>query len=146
MYHLVSGFYKLLTKKDEFNVLILGLDNAGKSTFLETAKTKFTKNYKGMNLQYITTTVGLNIGQIEMAGVRLSFWDLGGQKELQSLWDKVIPVLFSLSWRFTIFSFSTTMSLMQLFTWWTRTIESEWMNPKSFSTRWLRTKTCLAFR
>lgn len=89
MYHLATGFFKLLTRKDEYNVLILGLDDAGKSTFLETAKTKFTKNYKGMNLQFITTTVGLNIGQIDLAGVRLSFWDLGGQKELQSLWDKV---------------------------------------------------------
>jgi len=24
-----------------------------------------------------------------MEGVRLNFWDLGGQEELQSLWDKV---------------------------------------------------------
>jgi ADP-ribosylation factor related protein 1 len=87
MYHLITGFYKLLTKKDEYNVLILGLDDAGKSTFLETAKTKFTKNYN--KNKFITTTVGLNIGQIDLAGVRLSFWDLGGQKELQSLWDKV---------------------------------------------------------
>ena len=30
MFHLISGFYTLLTQKDEYNVLILGLDNAGK--------------------------------------------------------------------------------------------------------------------
>ena len=24
-----------------------------------------------------------------MKGIRLNFWDLGGQEELQSLWDKV---------------------------------------------------------
>lgn len=42
-----------------------------------------------MNPNKITTTVGLNIGQIDLQGVRLSFWDLGGQEELQSLWDKV---------------------------------------------------------
>lgn len=41
-----------------------------------------------MNLNSITTTVGLNIGQIDISGIRLSFWDLGGQLELQSLWDK----------------------------------------------------------
>ena len=90
MYHLTTGIYKYLTRKEVYNVLILGLDDAGKSTFLETAKTKFIKNYKGLNLKSITMTVGLNIGQIDMEGVRLSFWDLGGQKELQSLWDKVI--------------------------------------------------------
>lgn len=30
MFHLISGFYTLFTQKDEYNVLILGLDNAGK--------------------------------------------------------------------------------------------------------------------
>jgi ADP-ribosylation factor related protein 1 len=42
-----------------------------------------------MNPSKITTTVGLNIGKIDIAGIRLNFWDLGGQEELQSLWDKV---------------------------------------------------------
>uniref|UniRef100_A0A0K8TN62 ADP-ribosylation factor-related protein 1 n=1 Tax=Tabanus bromius TaxID=304241 RepID=A0A0K8TN62_TABBR len=88
MYTLVNGFYKYLTKKEEYCVLILGLDNAGKTTYLEAAKTKFNKNYKGMNPAKITTTVGLNIGQIDIHGVTLVFWDLGGQQELQSLWDK----------------------------------------------------------
>ncbi|KNC26909.1 hypothetical protein FF38_10939 [Lucilia cuprina] len=88
MYTLLNGFYKYLTQKDEYCVVILGLDNAGKTTYLEAAKTKFTKNYKGMNPSKITTTVGLNIGSIDVQGVRLNFWDLGGQHELQSLWDK----------------------------------------------------------
>lgn len=106
-----------MVEKDEYCVLILGLDDAGKTvwgnfrwsyvkagkftalsngnsnfadsqTYLEAAKTRLTKNYKGMNPKHITTTVGLNIGQIDIAGIRLSFWDLGGQQELQSLWDK----------------------------------------------------------
>jgi hypothetical protein len=38
---------------------------------------KFTKGYKGMNLKFITTTVGLNIGEINISGIKLSFWDLG---------------------------------------------------------------------
>lgn len=111
MYTLVTGFYKYLTQKDEYNILILGLDNAGKTvrqidhtihagkvlkifknnfqTYLEKAKATFTKNYRGMNPAKITTTVGLNIGEINVEGVTLSFWDLGGQQELQALWDKV---------------------------------------------------------
>jgi len=88
MYTLLNGFYKHITQKDEFFVLILGLDNAGKSTFLESAKTRFVKDYKGKNLGKITTTVGLNIGKIDTNGFRLNFWDLGGQQELQALWDK----------------------------------------------------------
>ena len=31
MYTLFSGLYRYLTIKDEYNVLILGLDNAGKT-------------------------------------------------------------------------------------------------------------------
>ena len=29
------------------------------------------------------------VGKIDIGGIRLNFWDLGGQEELQSLWDKV---------------------------------------------------------
>lgn len=61
----------------------------GFQTYLECSKTKFKKNYKGINPGKITTTVGLNIGNIDIHRVSLNFWDLGGQTELQSLWDKV---------------------------------------------------------
>lgn len=88
MYTLLHGFYKYMVQKDEYCVLILGLDNAGKTTYLEATKTKFSKKYKAMNPNRITTTVGLNIGKIDVDGVSLNFWDLGGQQELQSLWDK----------------------------------------------------------
>lgn len=88
MYTLLSGLYRAITQKEEFSVLILGLDNAGKTTFLESAKTTFTKDYRGVNPSKITATVGLNIGNITVDGVVLNFWDLGGQEELQALWDK----------------------------------------------------------
>nr|XP_053636416.1 ADP-ribosylation factor-related protein 1-like [Cherax quadricarinatus] len=88
MFSLFYGLYKYLFKKDEFFVLILGLDNAGKTTYLEAAKTKFTTGYKGLNPSKITTTVGQNVGGITYAGIKLSFWDLGGQEELQPLWEK----------------------------------------------------------
>ncbi|XP_040131519.1 ADP-ribosylation factor-related protein 1 isoform X2 [Ictidomys tridecemlineatus] len=88
MYTLLSGLYKYMFQKDEYCILILGLDNAGKTTFLEQSKTRFNKQYKGMSLSKITTTVGLNIGTVDVGKTRLMFWDLGGQEELQSLWDK----------------------------------------------------------
>nr|KAF6421688.1 ADP ribosylation factor related protein 1 [Rousettus aegyptiacus] len=88
MYTLLSGLYKYMFRKDEYCVLILGLDNAGKTTFLEQSKTRFNKNYKAMSFSKITTTVGLNIGTVDVGQARLMFWDLGGQEELQSLWDK----------------------------------------------------------
>ena len=59
MYTLLSGLWKEWTQKDDFYVLILGLDNAGKSTFLESAKAKFTKDYKGQNPNKITCLVAV---------------------------------------------------------------------------------------
>uniref|UniRef100_F7DJ61 ADP ribosylation factor related protein 1 n=1 Tax=Equus caballus TaxID=9796 RepID=F7DJ61_HORSE len=98
MYTLLSGLYKYMFQKDEYCILILGLDNAGKTTFLEQSKTRFNKNYKGMSLSKITTTVGLNIGTVDVGKSRLLFWDLGGQEELQSLWDKVWGISQTLLW------------------------------------------------
>lgn len=88
MFALFSGLWKYLFQKDEYCVLILGLDNAGKSTLLEQIKRMYGKNYSGLPFEKITTTVGLNIGKINMSHVKLIFWDLGGQQELQTLWDK----------------------------------------------------------
>ena len=74
MFTLLSGLYKYLTQKDEYFILILGLDNSGKTTYLEQVKTKFTANYKMMNPSKITTTVGCNIGKVDIGTVRLNFW------------------------------------------------------------------------
>lgn len=41
-----------------------------------------------MPLEKITSTVGLNVARVELGPARLIFWDLGGQEDLQSLWDK----------------------------------------------------------
>lgn len=74
MYTLLSGFYQYLTQKDDYFVLLLGLDNSGKTTYLEQVKAKFCPEYKMMNPAKITSTVGCNIGKVEIASVRLNFW------------------------------------------------------------------------
>ncbi|CAG0890133.1 unnamed protein product [Cyprideis torosa] len=88
MFTLLYGFWKWFFQKDEFFVLILGLDNAGKTTYLEQLKAKFLKKYRALHPTKVTTTVGLNIAKVDVHGLRYNFWDLGGQEELQSLWDK----------------------------------------------------------
>lgn len=35
MYHLLSGLYAEWTRKEQFNILMLGLDGAGKTSLLE---------------------------------------------------------------------------------------------------------------
>ncbi|CAL8070917.1 unnamed protein product [Orchesella dallaii] len=88
MYTLFSGLYRYLTQNEEYCVVILGLDDAGKTTYLEAVKAAMSKDYKRMDPSRITPTVGLNTGQVETTGIAIQFWDLGGQAELQTLWDK----------------------------------------------------------
>ncbi|ORZ14663.1 ADP-ribosylation factor family-domain-containing protein [Absidia repens] len=87
MYTLLSGLYHHLTQKEEYNVLIIGLDNAGKTTLLERIKSTFMGTI-GLSPDKIAPTVGLNIGRIEVQGARIKFWDLGGQQDLQSIWSR----------------------------------------------------------
>ena len=47
MYTLLSGAYKHYFRKDEYCILILGLDDSGKTTFLEQTKIKFSKGESG---------------------------------------------------------------------------------------------------
>ena len=89
MYTLLSGLWKWWFQKDEYCILIIGIDNAGKTTLLEQLKRKYaSKKYRGIPFERISPTVGMNIGQVELANKRLVLWDLGGQKELQTLWNK----------------------------------------------------------
>ncbi|CAG8609104.1 6632_t:CDS:10 [Ambispora leptoticha] len=87
MYTLFSGLHEYLTRKEEFYILMLGLDKAGKTTLLERIKSIFN-GVVGLSPDKITQTVGLNIGKIDLNRARLIFWDLGGQTELRSLWEK----------------------------------------------------------
>jgi len=87
MYTLLSGFYAHLTRKEEFYVIILGLDNAGKTTLLERIKQIFL-GVKGLSPEQVTPTVGLNVGKVDMNRCRVNFWDLGGHRDLQSIWEK----------------------------------------------------------
>ncbi|GBC21350.2 ADP-ribosylation factor-related protein 1-like [Rhizophagus irregularis DAOM 181602=DAOM 197198] len=87
MYTLLSGLHEYLTRREEFYVIILGLDNAGKTTLLERIKSIFL-GVVGLSPNRIAPTVGLNIGKIDINRARLNFWDLGGQRDLHGIWEK----------------------------------------------------------
>uniref|UniRef100_A0AC34QFP5 ADP-ribosylation factor-like protein n=1 Tax=Panagrolaimus sp. JU765 TaxID=591449 RepID=A0AC34QFP5_9BILA len=89
MYALSKGLVHQMVKKDEYNIAILGLDDAGKTTFLERVKSIFN-GAPMIDVNRIWPTVGMNIGKIDHKRIRLNFWDVGGQSELQVLWDKYI--------------------------------------------------------
>lgn len=84
MYRLLTGLYAQYTEKEQFFVLILGLDNAGKTTLLDKIKQIYSHSQPGV----INPTVGLNLGKVDVKRARINFWDLGGQSSLRSIWDK----------------------------------------------------------
>ncbi|KAK5966491.1 ADP-ribosylation factor protein 1 [Trichostrongylus colubriformis] len=86
MYTLSAGLWEKFFKKRDYYVVIVGLDNVGKTTFLEQTKSHFVKGYGALNPARITSTVGLNIGKVVINNTCLNFWDLGGQEDLRTLW------------------------------------------------------------
>ncbi|OWZ64359.1 hypothetical protein AYX15_03837 [Cryptococcus neoformans] len=87
MYHLIKGLHDYLTRKDEYSVVIIGLDNAGKTTLLERIKTMYNPT-PGMAPDKIGPTIGQNIGKISLPSTTLLFYDLGGQRDIRSIWEK----------------------------------------------------------
>ena len=67
-------------KKDdqELRILMLGLDNSGKTTAL--------KKLAGEDINSITPTQGFNIKAVQQEGFKLNVWDIGGQKHIRPYW------------------------------------------------------------
>ncbi|KAJ7646798.1 P-loop containing nucleoside triphosphate hydrolase protein [Roridomyces roridus] len=87
MFHLLKGLHEHLTRKEEFSVIIIGLDGAGKTTLLERIKTQYNET-PGLTPDKIGPTVGQNTGTITLPSTILQFWDLGGQRGIRNIWHK----------------------------------------------------------
>merc|ERR1719389_1534926 len=68
-------------KKDEkeARILMLGLDNAGKTTIL--------KNLADEDASQVMPTQGFNVKSIMQEGFKLNVWDIGGQKSIRPYWS-----------------------------------------------------------
>ncbi|KAK4974840.1 ADP-ribosylation factor protein 3 [Elasticomyces elasticus] len=84
MYHLVKSLYLHATSKEEYSILLLGLDNAGKTSILEQIKALYSPSAHP-NLKTIPT-VGQNVSTITLSDLYLKIWDVGGQHSLRRLW------------------------------------------------------------
>jgi small GTP-binding protein len=69
---LLSIIRKLKLKEREMRLLILGLDNAGKTTVV--------KRFNGEDTSGISPTLGFNIVTLTYREFKLTCWDVGGQK------------------------------------------------------------------
>lgn len=75
---LLSIIRKQKIKDRELRVLVLGLDNAGKTTIV--------KQILGENTNDISPTMGFQISTVFHNNYTLNIWDIGGQTSLRSFW------------------------------------------------------------
>ncbi|CAI8048393.1 ADP-ribosylation factor-like protein 2 [Geodia barretti] len=75
---LLSILKKMKQKEKDCRILMLGLDNAGKTTIV--------KKFLGEDITTISPTFGFNIKTVEHKGLNLNIWDVGGQRSLRSYW------------------------------------------------------------
>lgn len=69
---------KLKRGNKEIRILLLGLDNAGKTSLL--------KRLVSEDITEIKPTQGFNIKTVHQDGFRLNVWDIGGQKAIRPYW------------------------------------------------------------
>lgn len=73
------GLLRSLKHDDrEARILVLGLDNAGKTTVL--------KNLSDEDITHISPTQGFNVKSIRQEGFRLNVWDIGGHSSIRPYW------------------------------------------------------------
>ncbi len=72
-------FKKKHKVKKDVKILLLGLDNAGKTTILKTISGESSKN--------VGPTKGFNVKLVEKDCFKFTFWDLGGQESIRHVWE-----------------------------------------------------------
>eukprot|EP00199_Chlamydomonas_sp_CCMP681_P003395 CAMPEP_0119101052 /NCGR_PEP_ID=MMETSP1180-20130426/190_1 /TAXON_ID=3052 ORGANISM="Chlamydomonas cf sp, Strain CCMP681" /NCGR_SAMPLE_ID=MMETSP1180 /ASSEMBLY_ACC=CAM_ASM_000741 /LENGTH=177 /DNA_ID=CAMNT_0007085091 /DNA_START=55 /DNA_END=588 /DNA_ORIENTATION=+ len=75
---LLSMIRSLKKREGEARLLVLGLDNAGKTTILRCLSDE--------DITTITPTQGFNIKSLTRDGFNLKIWDIGGQKSIRPYW------------------------------------------------------------
>jgi ADP-ribosylation factor-like protein 2 len=87
---LLSILKKVKEKEKEVRLLILGLDNAGKTTIL--------RKFCGEPIDTIEPTLGFNIKTLEHKSYKLNVWDVGGQRTIRAYWRNYFESTDGLVW------------------------------------------------
>jgi len=72
-------FSKKKNNKKECKILLLGLDNAGKTSIL--------KCLANESIKTISPTKGFNVKIVQNEFVKFTIWDLGGQLAIRDVWE-----------------------------------------------------------
>jgi small GTP-binding protein domain len=75
---LLSLLKKLKKNDREARILVLGLDNSGKTTIM--------KRLSDEDIDSVMPTKGFNVKSLVQNGIALNMWDIGGQKSIRPYW------------------------------------------------------------
>ncbi|ODQ78301.1 hypothetical protein BABINDRAFT_172405 [Babjeviella inositovora NRRL Y-12698] len=75
----MGNLFSSIFKSREMRILMLGLDNAGKTTILYKLKL-------GSKTTTTVPTVGFNVETVKQKNVTFAVWDCGGQQRVRPLW------------------------------------------------------------
>ncbi len=86
----MSILRKVKQKELELRILVLGLDNAGKTTIV--------KRLKGEDVNTVSPTLGFDISTMQFGEYRLNFWDIGGQQTIRAYWRNYFEQTDGIIW------------------------------------------------
>ncbi|BGP23729.1 ADP-ribosylation factor-like protein 2 [Rhodotorula toruloides] len=87
---LLTIIRKARLKEKQVRILMLGLDNAGKTTIC--------KAILGEDVDEVSPTLGFNIRTIVHQGFSLNVWDIGGQTSLRPYWRNYFEQTDAVVW------------------------------------------------
>eukprot|EP00158_Paraphelidium_tribonemae_P000454 Partr_v1_DN22402_c0_g1_i4_m32074 putative ADP-ribosylation factor-like len=75
----LTKLVKLFWRSEEIKIVLVGLDNAGKTTIV----------YRLLMNEVVATTptIGSNVEEIVYKNIHFLMWDIGGQQSLRSSWS-----------------------------------------------------------
>ncbi len=82
---LFSRLFSSLFGSKEVRILILGLDNAGKTTILYRLQNDTTESIQTI------PTIGFNVETLQYKNIKFQVWDLGGQTSIRPYWRCYYP-------------------------------------------------------
>ncbi|KAK7602554.1 hypothetical protein V9T40_008143 [Parthenolecanium corni] len=77
----ILDWFKSLFWKEEMELTLVGLQNSGKTTFVNVIAS-------GQFNQDTIPTVGFNMRKITKGNVTIKVWDIGGQPRFRSMWER----------------------------------------------------------
>jgi len=75
------NWFKSLFWKEEMEVTLVGLQHAGKTSFVNVIAS-------GQFHEDMIPTVGFNMRKISKGNVTIKLWDIGGQPRFRSMWER----------------------------------------------------------